>query len=267
MHEVAAAQGVAEVAEVAERLRPPKTAELIAAHVRRKIVRGEFAPHDALPSEGVLQEEFGVSRPTLREAFRILEAERLIEIRRGSHGGARVLVPAVSVAGRYVGLLLQMDRTPLVDVYDVRMIVEPAAAGMLARRRTERDLADLRECLDLLDQRVTHVRDVHLWWDSTHEFHTLVLDRAGNHTLAVQAGVLWEVVAEHLARVARSSLGGQSRVRSFGNAVRSYRRLADLVEQQDAGGAERHWRLHMEAARHTLFNGSLSTATVLDLFH
>ncbi|EIV96383.1 transcriptional regulator, partial [Frankia sp. QA3] len=59
-------------------VRVPKTAELVAAHLRRQIVRGELHEGDALPPEAVLMEQFGVSRPTLREAFRVLESEALI---------------------------------------------------------------------------------------------------------------------------------------------------------------------------------------------
>jgi DNA-binding FadR family transcriptional regulator len=70
-------------------LRAPKTAELIASYIRGQIVRGDLKTGDALPSETVLMEMFGVSRPTLREAFRILEAESLISVRRGARGGAR----------------------------------------------------------------------------------------------------------------------------------------------------------------------------------
>ena len=51
-----------------QRIRVPKTAELVAAELRRKIVRGELAEGDALPSEAALMAEFAVSRPTLREA-------------------------------------------------------------------------------------------------------------------------------------------------------------------------------------------------------
>src|SRR5580704_2051753 len=75
-----------------QRIRVPKTAELVAAELRRKIVRGELAEGDALPSEAALMADFAVSRPTLREAFRVLESESLISIRRGARGGARVQV-------------------------------------------------------------------------------------------------------------------------------------------------------------------------------
>src|SRR3954451_21022363 len=128
-------------------LRAPKTAELIAADLRRQIVRGDLASGATLPSEVQLMEQYGVSRPTLREAFRILESESLIGVRRGSRGGAQVLAPDVAVATRSVGLLLQVHGTTIDDVYQARMICEPACARLLAGRRTEQDLSDLREVL------------------------------------------------------------------------------------------------------------------------
>ena len=70
-------------------VRAPKTAELIASQLRGQIVRGELKAGDTLPPEITLMEQFGVSRPTLREAFRILETESLIDVRRGSRGGAQ----------------------------------------------------------------------------------------------------------------------------------------------------------------------------------
>ena len=71
-------------------VRVPKMAELVAARLRRMIVRGELVEGDALPSETALMEEFAVSRPTLREAFRVLESESLINVRRGARGAGPV---------------------------------------------------------------------------------------------------------------------------------------------------------------------------------
>src|SRR3954454_24717649 len=52
-----------------------KTAELVARSLRRQIISGELGQGEALPPESALMEQFGVSRPTLREAFRVLESE------------------------------------------------------------------------------------------------------------------------------------------------------------------------------------------------
>jgi DNA-binding FadR family transcriptional regulator len=82
-------------------------AELVAQQLRRQIIRGELPEGAALPSEAALMTRFGVSRPTLREAFRVLESEGLINVRRGAHGGARVQVPSGEAAARYAGLVLE----------------------------------------------------------------------------------------------------------------------------------------------------------------
>ena len=58
--------------------RVPKTGELVAQRLRARIIRGELAEGDSLPAEGALIEEFGVSRPTLREAYRVLETHGLL---------------------------------------------------------------------------------------------------------------------------------------------------------------------------------------------
>src|SRR3954469_23872896 len=111
-----------ETADVGSVLRVPKMAELVAQRLRRQIVRGELTEGDALPSEAELMTQFGVSRPTLREAFRVLESEGLIRVRRGAHGGARVQTPNGDIAARYAGLVLEFRGTTLEDVYDARNI-------------------------------------------------------------------------------------------------------------------------------------------------
>src|ERR1700709_1951474 len=68
----------------------PKASVIVAAELRRQIVTGRLKPGDKLHPENILQVEFAISRPTLREALRMLEAESLITIIRGKHGGARV---------------------------------------------------------------------------------------------------------------------------------------------------------------------------------
>ncbi len=88
---------MATVEQLGERVRVPKTAELVASSLRRQIIRRELVEGDALPPEADLMERFGVSRPTLREAFRVLESESLITVRRGSRGGAQIHAPDMTV--------------------------------------------------------------------------------------------------------------------------------------------------------------------------
>src|SRR4249920_1515541 len=219
--------GLGAQAYVGQVVRAPKTAELIATLYRRQIVRGELRPGDTLPSEQQLMGQFGVSRPTLREAFRILEAEDLISVKRGSRGGARVTRPSLSVAARYVGLLLQVQGTTIADVYEARMVLEPACARLLARRRTKQDLADLTACIEEL------APEPALWSRQAARFHELIMQRSGSKTLAVQGGVLQDIVATHLAMALSRDRAGDDELANFRLNVRSYEKLVALVDKRD----------------------------------
>jgi DNA-binding FadR family transcriptional regulator len=255
---------------VGQLVRAPKTAELIATLYRRQIVRGELKPGDTLPSEQQLMAQFGVSRPTLREAFRILEAENLISVKRGSRGGARVTQPSLSVAARYVGLLLQVQGTTIADVYEARMILEPACARLLARRRTRQDLADLTACIEelrgLVEAGQPKVPEPARWSSLASRFHELIMQRSGSHTLAVQGGVLQDIVATHLTLALSRDLAEDDTLENFRRSLRSYEKLVALVEKRDGAGAERHWRAHMEAAGQRLLGEDLQHRSVVDLF-
>ncbi len=253
---------------VGQLVRAPKTAELIASLYRRQIVRGELRPGDTLPSEQQLMAQFGVSRPTLREAFRILEAENLISVKRGSRGGARVTQPSLSVAARYVGLLLQVQGTTIADVYEARMVLEPACARLLARHRTRQDLDDLNACIEELRGLVEagQAPDPARWSSLAYRFHELIMQRSGSNTLAVQGGVLQDIVATHLTLALSRDAAENETLDDFRRSLRSYEKLVALGDKRDGDGAERHWRAHMEAAGRRLLREDLQHRPVVDLF-
>ena len=256
--------------QIGQPVRAPKTSELIADQLRRQIVRGAVKPGEKLPPETQLMEQFGVSRPTIREAFRILETERLIVVRPGSRGGAQVAAPDLTVAARYFGLLLQLQGATIADVYEARKIAEPACAGMLALRRTEQDIADLAavvaEIESAIEARDGLVLDPAQWSRLTHCFHELIMQRSGNKTLALQGAVLRDIVATHIElRVSRGFDEPESPER-IRRAVRSYKKLLTLIEERDADGARRLWRSHMESAAAYLLKDDLRDKPVVELF-
>src|SRR6204780_5085650 len=131
----------------AQQLRVPKAAELVAAGIRGQIIRAELKQGDSLRAESELMETFGVSRPTLREAIRVLEMESLLRMRRGSRGGAVVTAPDPTVAARAVGVLLQLRGVTLRDIHEARTMIEPMAARHIAESR------DARQVLEMLHER------------------------------------------------------------------------------------------------------------------
>ena len=126
-------------------VRIPKAAVVVAAQLRRGIVRGEFEPGDALPNETELMHIYGVSRPVVREALRIIESESLIAVKRGAGGGARVRRPDIGVAARHAALLLQIEGATLSDLFEARETLEPDAVRRLAERRQPEAIRRLRE--------------------------------------------------------------------------------------------------------------------------
>jgi GntR family transcriptional regulator, transcriptional repressor for pyruvate dehydrogenase complex len=257
------------IGQIGQPVRAPKTSELIAAQLRRQIVRGSVRAGEKLPPETQLMSQFGVSRPTIREAFRILETEGLIVVRPGSRGGAQVVAPDQTAAARHVGLLLQLRGATIDDVYEARKIAEPVCAAMLARRRTEQDIADLTAVVAEIEAAIepdASAPDPAQWSRLTHRFHELIMQRSGNKTLALQGALLHDIIATHTElRVARSFDQVESPER-FRRAVKAYRKLLALIEAGDADGAERLWRGHMDSAAAYLLTGDLRDKPVVDLF-
>jgi GntR family transcriptional repressor for pyruvate dehydrogenase complex len=241
--------------------RPPKTAEVIAARLRGRIVRGELTAGSRLPPEAALQQQFGVSRPTLREAFRILEAESLLSVRRGARGGAQIVTPDRSVAARHVGSLLQVSGATIGEVYEARMAIEPTAARMLALRGGPDAVRTLRAHLAAMRALVAAGPSAEEWSAASSGFHDLIVELCGNKALAVAAGVLREIAATHVAVAVARTYGRADTPATMDRAVRSFTRLADFVEAADGYGAERHWRTHLQVAGALLFG-----AEALDLY-
>ena len=235
-------------------VRVPKTAELVATHIRRQIVTGVLREGDALPSESALMLDFTISRPTLREAFRILESEGLITVRRGARGGARVLEPSSDVAARYAGLVLQHRGTTVADVLEARVIVETPAARMLAERRNRVASAKrLQELLDAADP----VDPGHF-----HEFNMLVVELTGNQTMMLLTAMLEHInQAAALSYTTRAHAGDERLARK---AHRTRQKLIDLIRDGRADEAEDLWRTHLAEAGRVLSEGV--GTRVVDLF-
>jgi GntR family transcriptional repressor for pyruvate dehydrogenase complex len=243
-----------------QRLHVPKMAELIVDRLRRQIVRGELAEGEALPSEHELQERFGVSRPTLREAFRILESESLITVRRGAHGGALVRVPNTDVAARYTAFVLEHRGTTLADLYEARIVIEPAAVGLLAAKRSDEDLAALRQALDehdaVVDQPQRSIR--------THTaFHALLIELTGNRTLDVLAGMIQRIIERANWKHVESDAGSAAHVKASSRGHKAHHRVVAFIEASDVGASTDLWRKHLTEARDYLLHADVKT--VLDL--
>lgn len=251
-------------------VRIPKTAELVAARLRTEIVRGQLKEGDTLPPETTLMEEFGVSRPTLREAYRLLEAESLIQLKRGARGGAVVSVPDISVASRYVGLILQMSGTTVDEIHAARAIFEPACARLFTERRTDADLDELRACVDRMrevtEEDLNSNRAPEMWATLIGRFQSTITERCGNNALSVQAGVLRDIVATHQRHALERGAQRAGTWPVFRRHLRSCEKLVDIIASGDGAAAEEHWAAHLRSVGKILFGRGAGGAPIVELF-
>jgi DNA-binding FadR family transcriptional regulator len=117
----------------------PKAAELVAEALRGRILRRELLPGDRLPAETMLMTQYGVSRPTLREALRLLEAQELLEVRRGARGGGVVRQPSSKPALDAITVWLLMGQPGPTRLTEDRVASIAAAALELASSSLPRD--------------------------------------------------------------------------------------------------------------------------------
>jgi GntR family transcriptional regulator, transcriptional repressor for pyruvate dehydrogenase complex len=241
-------------------VRAPKTAELVAGTLRRMIVDGQLTDGDFLPHETELMAHFKVSRPTLREAVRVLESERLVEVRRGSRTGARVCVPSAEIVARPAALLLELSGATLADVMTARIAFEPPAARLLAESGTDDAHVELARLVEEIPQA----------WETgelataTANLHRRMVELSGNATLGIIAGMLYEITVRHTS----TAIGRAQKVPKpeYTRLLKSYGHLVELVTARNGAGAEEHWRVHMEAAAAALLKGYEKTK-VLDIMN
>ncbi|WP_255406284.1 FadR/GntR family transcriptional regulator [Mycobacterium sp. E796] len=219
----------------------------VAGQIRRMIARGELVDGDWLPTEAELIERFGVSRPTLREAFRLLEGDSLVTIRRGPPGGARVTLPGPDAVADLFGMILMLSGTTIGDVWDARLTIEPAAVRRLAESATKDVLKQLDVALDDVRSAVDDPRE---FSRAGVRFHVKLVELSGNHTLTAVIGMLSEIIERELAK-SLIEIGPDSDEvrRADRRALRGYEKIAELIRARDGEGAEQAWREHMKSAR------------------
>jgi DNA-binding FadR family transcriptional regulator len=241
---------------------PREKPQLIADELRSLIVSGELTEGDSLGHEPELVERFGVSRPSLREALRILEAEGLVTVVRGVRGGVVVHEPDERMTARTAALVLQTRNVSLADVFDALSLLEPIAAKAIATKRGRR--AAIRELRGLIRQEEAAVEDPEQFGIANAAFHERLVSLAGNQTLSIVAEMLNEIVARAVTAVSQvDDVVGSLSIRRRG--IRSQARLLDLLDAGDGAAAEEHWRSHMQVVGRVMLGQEAST--VVDLLH
>jgi len=158
--------------------RAPSVTEHAIDKIRERIVSGAWSAGDRLPKESQLAAELGISRNSLREAVRALSQLRVLEVRQGDGTYVSSLEPGLLLESTGFISHLLLGETE-VELYEVRRILEAAAAALAAGRIDAQEKVDLGQSLE----RMRAAQSVEELVEADVAFHALIAKAAGNTVL------------------------------------------------------------------------------------
>ncbi|HWL42715.1 MAG TPA: FCD domain-containing protein [Ilumatobacter sp.] len=239
-----------------DQLRQPRLAELIAGVLRDRIMRGDYRDGEVLPKQEDLLTEFRVSKPSIREALRVLETEGLVHVRRGNQGGAVVHRPHFHDAAYMFGLVLQSRDVGVADVGTALRYLEPACCGLCAERPDRAVVA--ARLTETHERCVASVGDDIAFVENMRQFHELLVSECGNETMKAVVGaleVLWSSVENAWAQSAagtREYPGHEMREQG----LRAHSRIIELIAAGDSDGVVRAASNHLHVAQYYAMSGA-----------
>ncbi|HEY8367816.1 MAG TPA: FCD domain-containing protein [Thermodesulfobacteriota bacterium] len=215
---------------MARRPLPEEVASVLAEEIRA----GRLSAGAFLPAEPRLVERFGVSRSVVREATRILAARGLVEVRRGV--GVVVRDAPDPNLGDALAARIRSDAGVLRDIWDVRMMLEPAVAAAAAERATAEEVDAIARAAEALETASDPV-------GADLAFHEAVMRASHNRVVALILAPLGDLLRAERAATLRMGLGA---------AARGHRRIAAAIAARDAAAARAAMAEHLVEARRGL---------------
>jgi GntR family transcriptional regulator, transcriptional repressor for pyruvate dehydrogenase complex len=233
-----------------KKVEPPHirgASEQIAVQIQHYIQQEGLGPGDFLGREEDLAGEFGVSRPTLREALKLLASGNLIRATKGPGGGIFVAHTAAQGMSRSlsdaIAMMLETGAVNLEELLDARMLLEVPLAGLAAYRPQEATLRRLRQAVRA--EAAAAPDDTETIAASDAEIHRTIGTAAGNRMVQALTGWIFEVLQPSLIEVLHPAVV-QSAV------VEQHEALLAAVEKGDPARAERAMKDHLLYLRDVL---------------
>lgn len=193
---------------------------------------GMIQPGEKFPSESELVEQLNVSRAVLREAFRILEAKGLVYSIQGRGRYLRPVEEPGSVNSEY--LALELEKTSIIEIYEVRLGLEPTAAKLAAQRWKMEDIKYMESIVSKLETDEQH---------SQHDypFHIAIAKTAGNYVLrkliAMQLNLVYGVSNEKVNSILNS--------RKMEEYVKEHKEILEAIKRKDGDVASKLMEEHL----------------------
>lgn len=221
---------------------PHSKAEDLAHKLRAEIASRRLAPGAMLDSEAELLQRYAVSRPTYREAIRMLESEGLVEVRRGVGGGTRVLQPTLEPLVRNVAVILQARDIKVESLFAARLLYEPEIAAEIAKHRDQQVLSRLAEIAAA--QEFT-VGDRPRFNECDRAFRRVLVESSRNPVVQLIALLIDDVFNRHIANVSHRLPRLPVEAAHQREGVNAKHALLRALADGDGKTARRIWRIYV----------------------
>ena len=218
----------------------------IYARVVEAILRGDFAPHNKLPTEGALSAQFGVSRPTVREALARLRSDGIIDSRRGA-GSTVIRAPGTPiVVATPIKSLADIER-----YYAFRSCIEMGAAAGAAEFRDADDLEALQLAFEALN---TAMEGGESGADEDVRFH-LAIAQASHNPFFVTTIATSVAPIRQFIELARNVTDKKSPTRVRATQA-EHQAIVDAIVRRSSGDAAEAIRIHILNAKRRIFEST-----------
>jgi GntR family transcriptional regulator, transcriptional repressor for pyruvate dehydrogenase complex len=214
--------------------------QLVAQEILARLADSNLEPGQTFATEAELLEQFDVSRPTLRESVRILEAQGVLEQRPGPGGGLIVRRPSLDMLTQNLSIFLRFNDVPFLAVLKAREVIEPALAAEAAQRGTE---ADFEEMAVSIERMKTGCSQTTEFVAENRVFHAIVARASGNKVLETFWGTI-SLLAHGEHHGVRYTFGNRQHV------IAAHEQILDACRRRDSAAAARAMAEHVGELEH-----------------
>lgn len=228
-----------------EPIKSTRIYEEIVRQVRALISEGRLKSGDQLPPERDLAAQFKVSRTSVREALRTLESLGLIEIRPGE--GTFVREGSVESLIEPLAHVILSQREAIGELFEARRLLEPAIAGLAARRATQDDLQEMER---ILEEQAKEVAAGLTGLAQDAAFHASIAASVRNRAITRIVNALMDLLTQ----------SREESLQTPGRPTRSHqdhRRILDAIRRRDEPGARRAMLDHLNAVEALVMGGNV----------
>lgn len=218
-------------------IRKQRVSNIAVEQIQQLITTHQMKPGDSLPSERGLMEQLKISRVSVREALRVLEMMGLVEVYPGK---------GVFVADHSRSLMqplsdwLSLHQEALLEHFEVRLLIEPHAAGFAAKRATEKIIKEMKKALERFNESRAE-RDLIGMIKADAFIHALIASATGNRTLEV----LMKIFSSRLLEGWKASLRTEGRAEK---TVEEHGAIIQAIEEGNEEMARTRMKEHLENA-------------------